>query len=136
MFKAQAKFFYDQWSFQQPPETNQPDLVFTNRWIKGWMHEYNVSLRKPNKRFQIKQVDGKEPILEYIKNIWTVRKFFINNSAVDPPIINGDQMPLHRNESSFQKTLNITGYDTYVKENNSLAAKELLLPHKCQAIQV
>jgi len=31
MFKAQAKFFYDQWRDQQPPETEQPDLVFSNR---------------------------------------------------------------------------------------------------------
>jgi len=89
------------------------------------MREYNVSLRKPNKRFQIKQEDRKERIFEYIKNVWTVRKFFIDNFAVDPPIINGDQIPLHRNESSSQKTLNINGYDTYVKENNSLARERI-----------
>ena len=35
-------------------------------------------------------------------------------------IINGDQMPLHHNESLSEKTLSITGYDTYVKENYSL----------------
>ena len=39
MFKAQAKFFYDQWCDQQPPETKQPILVFSNRWIMGWMRE-------------------------------------------------------------------------------------------------
>ena len=49
-----------------------------------------------------------------------MRKFFIDSYNVDPPIINGDQMPLHRNESSSEKTLSITGYDTYVKENYSL----------------
>ena len=35
----------------------------------------------------------------------TVRKYFIDEYGVDPPVINGDQMPLHRNESATQKTL-------------------------------
>ena len=125
MCKAHAKFFYTHWHDQKPPETKQTDLTFSNRWIKGWMREYNISLRKPNKCFQIKQEDRKEQIFEYIKNVWTVRNSFIDNFAVDPPIINRDQMPLHRNESSSQKTLNITGYDTYAKEDNSLAHERI-----------
>ena len=126
LFKAQAKFFYDHWLEQQSDEIkNQPELVFSNKWIKGWMTEYNVSLRKPNKRYQIKQDDRKERISEYIKNIWRVRKFFIDNFGVDPPIINGDQMPLHRNESSTQKTLNVKGMETYVKENYSLSRERI-----------
>ena len=93
------------------------------------MQEYNVSIRKPNKRSQIKEADCEERIFEYLKNIWTVRKFFIDNFGVDPPIINGDQMPLHRNESASQRTLldllNFTGLDTYVKENYSLARERV-----------
>ena len=85
--------------------------------IRGWMQENNVSLLKPNKRFQIKQADHEERFFEYLKNIWTVRKLFTDNFGVDPPIINGDQMPLHRNESASQRTLNFTGLNTYVKEN-------------------
>ena len=85
------------------------------------MQEYNVSLRKPNKRFQIKQVEREERIFKYFKNIWTVHKLFKDTFGVDPPIFNGDQMPLHRNESAFQRTLNFTGLDTYVKENYLLA---------------
>ena len=85
------------------------------------MQEYNVGLRKPNKRFQIKQADREKRIFEYLKNIWTVQKFFIDNFEIDPPIINGDQMPFHRNESASQRILNFTGLDTYVKENYSLA---------------
>ena len=81
------------------------------------MHEHNMGLKKPNKHYQIKQVERKEHIFEYIKNVWTVQKFFIDNFFVDPPIINGDQMPLNRNESASLKTLNIEGYETYVKEN-------------------
>ena len=57
--------------------------------------------------------------------MWTVRKIFIDNFSVDPLIINGDQMPHHRNESSTQKTLNIKGYETYVKENYSLSRERI-----------
>ena len=89
------------------------------------MTEYKVSLRKPNKRFQIKQSDREERVYEHIKNVWTVRKFFLDNFSIDPPVINGDQMPLHRNESASQKTLNIQGCDTYVKENYSLSRERV-----------
>ena len=54
------------------------------------MAEFNVSLRKPGKCSQIKQFDREERVYEHVKNV-----------------INGDQMPLHRNESASQKTLNI-----------------------------
>ena len=63
------------------------------------MQEFNVSLRKPNKRFSISGEDRKERIIEYIKNIWRIRKYFLDTFGVEVPIINGDQMPLHRNES-------------------------------------
>ena len=89
------------------------------------MREYNISLKHPNKRYQIKQEDRKERVFEYIKNVWTVRKFFIDNFSVDPPIINGDQMPLHRNESASQKTLNIKGCEAFVKENYSLSRERI-----------
>ena len=57
------------------------------------MKEYGASLRHPNKCFQIKQANREERVFEYLKNFWTVRKFFIDNFEFDPPIINGDQMP-------------------------------------------
>ena len=126
MFKVQCKVFYEQWLSQQEKEVpEEKKIVFSNWWIRGWMQEYNASLRKPNKRFQIKQADREERIFEYLKNIWTVRKFFIDNFGLDPPIINGDQMPLHRSKSASQRTLNFTRLDTYVKENYSLAREKV-----------
>lgn len=126
MFKTQCRVFYEQWLAQQPEEIPvEKRIVFSNRWIKNWMKEYGVSLRHPNKRFQIKQADREERVFDYLKNIWTVRKFFLDNFGVDPPVINGDQMPLHRNESSSQKTLNFTGMDTYVKENYNLSRERV-----------
>ena len=41
--------------------------------------------------------------------------------GVDPTIINGDQMPLHRNESAGQKTLSLKSEEIFVKENYMLS---------------
>ena len=44
---------------------------------------------------------------------------------LDPPSINGDQMPLHRKESSTQKILNFADMDAYVKENYNLSCERV-----------
>ena len=90
-FKAQCKMLYEQWlSQQQKWVPEEKKIVFSNLWIRGWMQEYDLSLCKPNKKFQIKQADREECIFEYLKNVWTLRKFFIDNFGVDLPIINVD----------------------------------------------
>ena len=77
MFKAQCKIFYEQWLSQQEKEVpEEKKIVFSNKWVRGWMQEYSVSLRKPNKRFQIKQTDREERIFEYLKNIWTAKVLY------------------------------------------------------------
>ena len=51
MFKAQATLLYNQWLAQQPEASNADErIVFSNRWMNNSMTDYNVSLRKPNKR--------------------------------------------------------------------------------------
>ena len=75
-----------------------------------------------NFRSQIRQSDREERVQDYLKNIRTVRKFFL---YVDPTIINGDQTPLRRNGSSSEKTLSIAGYDTYVRGNYSLFREQV-----------
>ena len=91
------------------------------------MSEHGVSLRHPNKRFQRMQADREERVFELLKNIWTVRKYFIENFGVDIPVLNGDQIPLHRNESSPQKTLNFTSLDTlrhkYIRQRKLFSFK-------------
>ena len=69
------------------------------------MKEYNVSLRKRFKNYAIKKEDKITRIKDYLKNIWTVRNYFIDKYEVNQPVINGNQMPLHRNERTSQKTL-------------------------------
>ena len=51
LFRAQAKYLYEKWLAQQPEEvkTNKKQLLFSDRWVKGWMREFGVSLRSPNK---------------------------------------------------------------------------------------
>ena len=53
LFKLQAEYFYDKWCKRQaepiPPEKR---LKFTNPWIYAWMREYEVCLKKPNKRYR------------------------------------------------------------------------------------
>ena len=46
--------------------------------------------------------------------------FLLTIMGLTYPIINGDQMSLHRNESSVQKTLNFVDMDMYLKENHNL----------------
>ena len=55
--------------------------------------------------------------------MWTARYWWKAKYKVDPPILSADQMPLHRNESSGQKSLNFSGRDQscFVKENHHLS---------------
>ena len=62
---------------------------------------------------------------DYLKNIWTVRKYFIDKYGIEPPVINGDRMPLHRNESASQKTLSLVAEDVFVKENYMLSRERV-----------
>ena len=126
MFKAQCKVFYQRClSEQEEPVPKEKRIVFSNIWVRNWMHEYNVSLRKSNKSFQITQKGTKENIAEYLKIIWTVRKFFLDNYGDEPTIINGDQMALYRTESSSWKTLNLNGYEMYVRKNYNLSRERV-----------
>ena len=89
------------------------------------MKEYGVSLLKPNKRFSISKTDRKDRIIELLKNVWRVRYWFRSKFGREITIINGDQMPLHRNENASQKTLSFTGETTYVKENYMLSRERI-----------
>ena len=56
-----------------------------------------------------------------------VRYTFTKLYEVDPKIVMSDQMPLHRNESPNEKTLNLEGtpQTTYVKEYHSLSRERI-----------
>ena len=124
MFWSKYQQVYDEWLKQQPkPEQNQ--LKFSKHWIQDWMKKYNVSVRKPNKKYAIKNEDGIIRMKGYLKNIWTVRKYFIDKYGVDPPVINRDQMPLHRNEGASQKTFYLKSKEVLVKETYILSRERV-----------
>ena len=103
LFKLKPKELYTEWLIHNPIEPEN-QLRLGSQWIKEWEDEYGVLSRKPNKRFSIKKEDLVTRIEDYLQNVWTVRNFFIKKYGIDPPVINGDQMPLHRNENASQKT--------------------------------
>ena len=56
MLKLKANELYDEWVRENPtPESER--LKFRNQWIKMWEEEYGISLRKPDKRYSIKNED-------------------------------------------------------------------------------
>ena len=117
---------YDNWKKQQPePIPKKQQLSFSRQWMKGWIKEYGVSLKMPNKRFKVKQDVRIKRVLAYLKNILKIRVYFKFHFGTDPPMINGDQMPLHRNEVSHLKTLNLKNEDVFVKENHQLSRERV-----------
>ena len=122
IFKAKCIELYKVWLNNQPEEIKEENqLKFSRCWIQKWMKEYNVSFLKPNKRFAISQENRTLRIVEFIKNVMKVRYYFLINFKKEPIIINGDQMPLHRNETSNEKTLTQKNQAVYVKENYMLS---------------
>ena len=105
LLTLKARQLYSDWITQNSLQENERPLKFGNQWVKEWECEYNISLRKTNKRFSISQEDRMIRVNDYLQNIWSVRQYFIRKYNINPPVINGDQMSLHRNESSEQKTL-------------------------------
>ena len=81
--------------YQKYKNPNEKELLFSNQWMKGWMIEFNVSLLHPNKRFSIKLKDLIERLLDLIKNMLMVRKYCVEQSGVEPVIVNGDQVRIY-----------------------------------------
>ena len=109
---------YKNWlKTQKEPVPEEDRLAFSNCWVRNWCNEYNVSLRNTNKRFAISSKEDRiERLLDYFKNVWMVRKYFIHTYGV-----NGDKKPLHRTEAAMQKTVALKNESTYVKENYMLS---------------
>ena len=52
MLIAKAKDLYQNWLEEQPEEIPVKDqLKFSDLWVRDWMKQYHVSLKKPNKRY-------------------------------------------------------------------------------------
>ena len=53
------------------------------------------------------------------------KKVFYRQIRSWPTVFNGDQMPLHRNESTSQKTLSLKSEEVFVKENYMLSRERV-----------
>ena len=90
LFRAKAKEFYSEWlNAQSEPVKEEDQLKFSQTWIYGWMKEWDVSLKKPNKRFSISQPDRIQRLTEYLFNILRVRRYYKEKFNIDIPVING-----------------------------------------------
>ena len=121
LFNAKCEELFEAYKKKKKEEgqelsSDELNMKFSKSWIRAWKKKYRVSLRKPNKRYALSKEVRRRRILQFLKNIYRVRWFFNQKYGVDPPIISGDQMPLHRLESSISKTLSFTGSDCNVKE--------------------
>ena len=103
----------------------ESEIKFSNCWINGWMKEFNVSFLQPNKRYALSAEVRERRILDALKNILRVRVFFHKTFGIDIPVIGMDQMPLHRNETSKQKSLSFKGWETVVKQNHHLTRERV-----------
>ena len=117
--QGKAKELHEQYCQTQLELGLQPEaLSFSNRWLKNWCAEYEMSsiCRCSKKR-----------VMDFLKNIWTVRHTLQKLYGVDPDIVMSDQMPLHRNECGGEKTMNFKGASqtTFVKENHMLSRERV-----------
>ena len=121
---SKASQIYEEYCELKKLAGEQPDqLKIQRQWLRDWCKDYKISLRHPNKRFSISQENRKRRIIQFLQNVWRTRHWFQVNHNIDPPILSADQMPLHRNESSNQKSLNFSAIDQscFVKENHNLS---------------
>ena len=105
------------------------EVSLTNSWFARWCKLYGVSLKHVNKRFSIAPEDRKRRIIPFLKNCWRMWYYWKVRlqSTHEPVFMSADQMPLHRNETSQQATLNFKGrhISTFVKENHQLSRERL-----------
>lgn len=70
-----------------------------------------IRTRNQNKRLLTKYLDSKKVFSEYLRQ--------------RSPVINGDQMPLHINESASQKMLSLKSDPSFIKESYMLSRERV-----------
>ena len=84
IFLAKAESLYRDYCEWKREEGVEPEkLSFSNRWLKDWCKEYQISIKKPNKRFFITASTREKRITDFLKNIWMVRYSFTKLYGVD-----------------------------------------------------
>ena len=74
IFLAKAESLYLEYCKWKLEEGVEPEkLTFSNHWLKDWRKEYQISIKKPNKRFLINASTRKKRVADFLKNIWIVK---------------------------------------------------------------
>ena len=73
-----------------------------DQWLKRWMLEYRVCLRKPNRKFKVPKQVLEERLMIFWLNLARARKFVMMHKGYDPEMDNLDQTPYHMNEAGMQ----------------------------------
>ena len=74
----------------------------TPRWLKQWEHDYGLSMRKANRKYEVPRGVLQERLHIGWANIFRVRKLMVDLLGYEPTILNWDQSPYHNNETGSQ----------------------------------
>ena len=95
-------------------------------WLRGWLAEYRLTSRRPNRKFKVSRV----VLLERLKIFWIVtaklRMLIILTFGYDPKFRNVDQSPFHGNEAGSAEcnTIALKGAPTVPLVENHAATRE------------
>ena len=78
MLQAKAIELYERYSELKREAGETPEQLTINKsWVRRWATEKHISLRCPNKRFSISQDARKRRIIQFLMNMWEVRRFWL-----------------------------------------------------------
>ena len=80
--------------------------TITANMISSWEDEYNLSLRKPNRRYKVPRRILAERLEIWWTNLLRIRHLILCEFGYDPEMQNFDQSPFHRNEAGSWVLIN------------------------------
>ena len=122
-----AKALSDSYILAHLQHGEQADAPEMNRhWLWRWRVAYNISLKKPNRKWKVPRHILLERLEIFWLNLCRVRRLCQMMHGTDPDIINFDQSPFHMNESGSKesKTLEIRGTSKVTLKEGHSASRE------------
>jgi len=100
--------------------------VMNHQWLQRWRFEYNISLRKPNRKWKIPRAILEDRLETMWLNVVRVRAMCKLIHGNDPAMINFDQSPFYMNEAGSKagKTMEFKGKDKVVIREGHSATRE------------